>query len=202
MTPPTTIDRNDLLLIEGRVTDGIGRVLPGRSISISIEGTFVTDSIADTEGNFSVYLPIPSDMQLGPRVVRAAFLGEVFVLPSNGSTVFTVYAPTTVTLDQLSPAAVGDEITISGAVTDNLPGGILPNHTVEVMVDGAFIGATLTDQNGTWELAWTIPETLLVGNHSIEAIAPQQGYYRQSTVEGTLSIAYHTGISLRSISPP
>ena len=201
VTPPTTIDRNDLLLIEGRVTDGIGRVLPGRSISISIEGTFVTDSIADTEGNFSVYLPIPSDMQLGPRVVRAAFLGEVFVLPSNGSTVFTVYAPTTVTLDRLSPAAVGDQIAISGAVTDNLPGGILPNHTVEVMVDGAFIGATLTDQNGTWELAWTIPETLLVGNHSIEAIAPQQGYYRQSTVEGTLSIAYHTGISLEIDQP-
>lgn len=201
VTPPTTVDRNDLLLIEGRITDGIGRVLPGRAVSISIEGTFVTDSVADSEGNFSVYLPIPADMELGPRVVRAAFLGEVFVLPSNGSTVFTVYAPTIITLNPLAPVAVGDLITIRGKVTDNLPGGDLENHTVEVAVDGAFIGATLTGQNGTWSLTWTIPETLSVGNHSIEAIAPQQGFYRQSSVGGTLAIAYHTEISLEISQP-
>ena len=59
VTPPTTVDRNDLLLIEGRITDGIGRVLPGRTVSISIEGTFVTDSVADSEGNFS-YTSNPS----------------------------------------------------------------------------------------------------------------------------------------------
>ena len=81
-------------------------------------------------------------------------------------------------------------------MTDNLPGRGSQNHTVELAVDGAFIGATLTGQNGTWSFTWTIPETLSVGNHSIEAIAPQQGFYRQSSIGGTLAIAYHTEISL------
>ncbi|HII52648.1 MAG TPA: hypothetical protein HA329_02595, partial [Candidatus Thalassarchaeaceae archaeon] len=201
VTPPSTVDRNDLLLIEGRVTDGIGRVLPGRTVSISIEGNFVTDAVADQEGNFSVYLPIPSDMPLGPRVVRAAFLGEVFVLPSDGSTVFTVYAPTTISMDILPAAAVGDQISIRGSVKDNLPGGFLENHTIEIMVDDVFIGVTLSDENGSWEILWNIPEALAVGNHSIVATAPQQGYYRSSTVEQTLSIAYHTAISLQIEQP-
>ena len=104
-------------------------------------------------------------------------------------------------MNDLAPSAVGDPITIRGKVTDNLPGGDLQNHTVEVTVDGAFIGATLTDQNGTWSLTWTVPETLSVGNHSVEAFAPQQGFYRQSSVAGTLSIAYHTEISLEISQP-
>ena len=201
VTPPTSVDRNELLLIEGRITDGIGRVLPGRTVSISIEGNFVTDATADQEGNFSVFLPIPSDMPLGPRVVRAAFLGEVFVLPSDGSTVFTVYAPTTISMDILPAAAVGDQISIRGTIKDNLPGGFLENHTIEIMVDDIFIGVTLSDEDGTWEILWNIPEALAVGNHTIVASAPQQGYYRSSTVERTLSIAYHTAISLQIEQP-
>jgi hypothetical protein len=201
VTPPSSVDRNDLLLIEGRITDGIGRVLPGRVVSIYIEVNFVTDAAADQEGNFSVYLPIPSDMPLGPRVVRAAFLGEVFVLPSDGSTVFTVYAPTTLSMDILPAAAVGDQISIRGSVKDNLPDGFLENHTVEIMVDDVFIGVTLSDENGSWEIIWNIPEALTVGNHSILAAAPQQGYYRSSSVEQILSIAYHTAISLQIEQP-
>ena len=140
-------------------------------------------------------------MELGPRVVRAAFLGEIFVLPSNGSTVFTVYAPTTISLDQISPAAVGDKISITGTVSDNLPGGFIPNHTVELAVDGVFIGATLTDQNGSWNLQWTVPDSLEVGNHTVRVTVPQQGYYRASMTEETLSIAYHTSISLEIAQP-
>lgn len=201
VTPPSSVDRNDLLLIEGRITDGIGRVLPGRAVSISIEGNFVTDAVADQEGNFSVYLPIPPDMPLGPRVVRAAFLGEVFVLPSDGSTVFTVYAPTIISMETLPAAAVGDQVSIRGTVKDNLPGGFLENHTIEIMVDDVFIGVTLSNENGSWEILWIVPETLTVGNHSVVALAPQQGYYRASNAEQTLSIAYHTAISLQIEQP-
>ena len=201
VTPPSSVDRNDLLLIEGRITDGIGRVLPGRTASISIEGNFVTDAVADQEGNFSVYLPIPSDMPLGPRVVRVAFLGEVFVLPSDGSTVFTVYAPTSISVDILPAAAVGDQISIRGTIKDNLPDGFLENHTIEILVDDTFIGVTLSDENGSWEILWNIPETLAVGNHSVTALAPQQGYYRSSIAEQILSIAYHTAISLQIDQP-
>ena len=148
----------------------------------------MTDSVADSEGNFSVYLPIPADMELGPRVVRAAFLGEVFVLPSNGSTVFTVYAPTIITLNPLAPAAVGDLITISGKVTDNLPVGSRKPHCRGSSRWGIH-WCDIDWPKWNLVLTWTIPETLSVGNHSIEAIAPQQGFYRQSSVGGTLAIA-------------
>jgi hypothetical protein len=69
------------------------------------------------------------------------------------------------------------------------------------MVDDVFIGVTLSDENGSWEIIWNIPEALTVGNHSILAAAPQQGYYRSSSVEQILSIAYHTAISLQIEQP-
>jgi hypothetical protein len=104
-------------------------------------------------------------------------------------------------MDILPAAAVGDQISIRGSVKDNLPDGFLENHTVEIMVDDVFIGVTLSDENGSWEIIWNIPEALTVGNHSILAAAPQQGYYRSSSVEQILSIAYHTAISLQIEQP-
>ena len=136
-------------------------------------------------------------MPLGPIIIGVEFLGEDFILPSNSTVVFTVFAPVSLTIDDLGPLAVGDEIIVSGTVKDNLENGWLESHTIEVFVDGVLIGITSSQQDGDWSLQWVVSESLEIGNHSISAIAPAQGFYRQGSSESNFTVSYHTEISLQ-----
>jgi len=189
---PGEVDRTELVLIQGLLTDGVGRGLPNRDIEVSMGGQFVTGLNVGDNGSFSVYIPVPPDMPLGPRIVEIEFAGEAFVLPSNSSTVISVFGPVFTSIVEPFPAAVDDAIILRGTAKDNLEDGWLGNHTIEVFIDGILIGITSTDDNGHWALPWVIPDSLEIGNHTLSAIAPAQGYHRQGNVETTLTVSYHT----------
>ncbi len=196
-TPPGEIDRNELLLIEGMLTDGSGRVLPNRNLEVSMNGQFLTGLSVDEDGTFSLYIPVPPDMELGPRVVLISYQGEEFVLGSNSSTIFTVYGPVEVSVVKPSSVAVGDSLTLRGTVKDNLPGGWLANHSLQIFVDGVLVGITSTDENGEWNYVWIVLNFLEVGNHTLTVRAPEQGYHRLGSTETVLTVAYHTGLTLQ-----
>jgi len=196
-TPPGEIDRNELLLIEGMLTDGSGRVLPNRNLEVSMNGQFLTGLSVDENGTFSLYIPVPPNMELGPRVVLISYQGEEFVLGSNSSTIFTVYGPVEVSVVKPSSVAVGDSLALRGTVKDNLPGGWLANHSLQIFVDGVLVGITSTDENGEWNYVWIVSDFLEVGNHTLTVRAPEQGYHRLSSAETVLTVAYHTGMTLQ-----
>ena len=196
-TPPGEIDRNELLLIEGMLTDGAGRVLPGRELDVYMNDQFLTSLSVSDNGTFSLFFPVPPDMPLGPRNVRIEFSGEEFVIGSNSTTIFTVFGPVEVEIEEPNPVAVGDVLKLSGNVKDNLPNGWLENHSLQIFIDGILIGTTTTDENGLWSHSWVVSEFLDVGQHSLTVIAPDQGYHRQGSVEANLTIAYHTGMTLQ-----
>ena len=58
-TPPGEVDRNELLLIEGMLTDGSGRILPNRNLEVSMNGEFLTGLSVGENGTFSLYIPVP-----------------------------------------------------------------------------------------------------------------------------------------------
>ena len=196
-TPPGEIDRNELLLIEGMLTDGSGRILPDRELEVSMNGQYLTALSVDENGTFSLYIPVPPDMELGPRVVLISYQGEEFIIGSNSSTIFTVFGPVSISIDEPSAVAVGDPLMLSGTVKDNLPDGWLANHSLQVFVDGILIGITSSDENGQWSYLWTVSDFLEVGNHTLIIRAPEQGYHRLGTSETTLVIAYHSGMTLQ-----
>ena len=196
-TPPGEIDRNQLLVIEGMLTDGAGRSLPDRALSVYMNEQLLTGLDVDSNGNFSLFIPVPSDMPLGPRIVKIIFEGEEFILSSNSSSVFIVFSSTEVSISEPSAVAVGDNLLLQGTVKDNLPDGYLSNHSLEIFIDGVLIGITSSDENGDWSLTWEVSEFLDVGVHTITVKAPQQGYYREGVAESNLTIAYHSGISLQ-----
>ena len=196
-TPPGEIDRNQLLVIEGMLTDGAGRSLPDRALSVYMNEQLLTGLDVDSNGNFSLFIPVPSDMPLGPRIVKIIFEGEEFILSSNSSSVFIVFSSTEVSISEPSAVAVGDNLLLQGTVKDNLPDGYLSNHSLEIFIDGVLIGITSSDENGDWSLTWEVSEFLDVGVHTITVRAPQQGYYREGVAESNLTIAYHSGISLQ-----
>ena len=196
-TPPGEVDRNELLLIEGMLTDGSGRVLPNRQLEVSMNGQFLTGLSVDENGTFSLYIPVPPDMELGPRIVLISYQGEEFIIGSNSSTIFTVYGPVSIAIDDPPAVAVGDPIMLSGTVKDNLPEGWLANHSLQIFVDGILIGITSSDEDGQWAYLWTVTENFEVGNHTLTVRAPEQGYHRLGTTDTTLVIAYHTGMTLQ-----
>ena len=196
-TPPGDVDRNQLLLIEGMLTDGAGRILGDRYLEVTMNDQFLTGLQVEENGTFSIYLPIPPDMPLGPRLVKIIFQGEEFILPSNSTTVFTVYAPTIISINPPSAYAVGDEMRLSGTVRDNLPDGGLANHSLEIFIDGTLVGITTSRENGGWSFNWVVSDFLDIGFHTITVSAPAQGYYRPGSVEANLTIAYHTAINLQ-----
>ena len=200
-TPPGEVDRNELLLIEGMLTDGSGRVLPNRNLEVSMNGEFLTGLSVGENGTFSLYIPVPPDMELGPRIVLITYQGEEFVLGSNSSTIFTVYGPVEISVVQPQAVAVGDPLMLSGTVRDNLPGGWLANHSLQIFVDGILVGITSSDENGEWSYLWTVSDFLEVGNHTLTIRAPEQGYHRVGSIETVLIIAYHTGMTLQVDSP-
>ena len=200
-TPPGEVDRNELLLIEGMLTDGSGRILPNRNLEVSMNGEFLTGLSVGENGTFSLYIPVPPDMELGPRIVLITYQGEEFVLGSNSSTIFTVYGPVEISVVQPQAVAVGDPLMLSGTVRDNLPGGWLANHSLQIFVDGILVGITSSDENGEWSYLWTVSDFLEVGNHTLTIRAPEQGYHRVGSTESVLIIAYHTGMTLQVDSP-
>ena len=200
-TPPSEVDRNELLLIEGMLTDGSGRVLPNRNLQVSMNGEFLTGLSVGENGTFSLYIPVPPNMELGPRIVLITYLGEEFVMGSNSSTIFTVYGPVEISVVQPQAVAVNDPLMLIGTVKDNLPGGWLANHSLQIFVDGILVGITSADENGEWSYLWTVSDFLEVGNHTLTIRAPEQGYHRMGSTETVLIIAYHTGMTLQVDSP-
>ncbi len=196
-TPPGEVDRNDLLLIEGMLTDGAGRVLGDRYLEVSMNDQFLTGVQVASNGTFSIYIPVPPDMPLGPRIVKINYDGEEFILPSNSTTVFTVFGPTIITVNPPATVAVGDQLRLTGTVRDNLPNGGLANHTLEIFIDGTLVGITSSDENGDWNFTWVISDFLDVGFHSLTVSAPGQGYYRPGSVDTNLTIAYHTSLDMQ-----
>lgn len=196
-TPPGEVDRNELLLIEGMLTDGAGRALGNRYLRVTMNDQFLTGLTVASNGTFSIYVPIPPDMPLGPRLVKITFAGEEFILASNSTTVFTVFGPAIVHVDPPAAHAVGDTLRLTGTVRDNLPDGWLANHSIEIFIDGTLIGITSTDENGDWSYNWVISDFLDVGFHTLTISAPAQGYHRPGSVDANLTIAYHTGMNLQ-----
>ena len=166
-----------------------------------MNGQFLTGLSVGENGTFSLYIPVPPDMELGPRIVRISYQGEEFIIGSNSSTIFTVYGPVSIAIDDPPAVAVGDPIMLSGTVKDNLPGGWLANHSLQIFVDGILIGITSSDENGEWSYLWTVSDFLEVGNHTLTVRAPEQGYHRLGSTDTTLVIAYHTGMTLQVDNP-
>ena len=90
---------------------------------------------------------------------------------------------------------------LSGKVKDNLEDGWLGSHTIEIFVDGVLAGITSSQDNGSWSLQWTVPESMDVGNHSVSILAPEQGFYRSSSSDSSFTVSITPPYTLRFRKP-
>ena len=204
-TQPTTInivagggeiDREELISLSGILLDSVDRPVANMTISIYLDGVFLTNVTSNENGTFDVFYPVPSDMTLGLVTMDVDYAGAEFYLPSSSSIDWQVFSSVNVEIAPPEAVAIGDTVTITGTVRDNLPTGWIPGHHVDIRINEMLIGNATTDENGVWALNWTIPANMELGSHDIEVYAPEQGWYRSGVANETLWIAHHSAISI------
>ena len=69
--------------------------------------------------------------------------------------------------------AVNQTVTITGSVVDNQLVGV-PNHQVQLVVEGIVITTLNTDANGDYTFDWIVPDIFDFGNRTLFAeVAPR-----------------------------
>ena len=186
------IDREELISVTGVLLDSVDRPVDNMTISIYLDGVFLTNVTTNENGTFNVFYPVPADMTLGPVTMDVEYAGAAFYLPSSANVDWQVYSSVNVGITPPDAVAIDDTVTITGTVRDNLPAGWIPGHNVDIRIDGMLIGNASTDDNGIWSLNWTIPSSMTLGSHLIEVYAPAQGWYRSGEANETLWVAHHS----------
>ena len=165
------------------------------TLSVWMNGQFLTNVTSDAEGVVSILYPVPSDMPLGTQNVEVRFAGAPLYLPSNATTTFDVYAPIVVTLDAIDTAAVGDTVIIIGTIRDNIPENWVPGHIVTIRVDNTIIGSATTEIDGSWTLEWIVSPSFSIGVHEIVAYSEPQGFYLGGESNTTIVIKHNAEIT-------
>jgi len=190
------IDREELISVTGILLDSVDRPVNNMTISIYLDNVFLTNVTTNENGTFDVFYPVPSDMTLGPVTMDIEYSGAAFYLESSATVDWQVYSSINIDITPPDAVAIGDTVTFTGTVRDNLPAGWISGHNVDIRIGGMLIGNASTDSNGVWSLNWTIPSSMLLGSHDIEVYAPAQGWYRSGEANSTLWVAHHSAITL------
>ena len=195
LTPNGQADRETTMTLEGRLVDLVDNNLPNLTIEIWLDGAFLTNATTDEEGLFLAVHPVPADASLGPLSVEIRFTGTVAYLPSNATGTWEIYSPVLVTVDMNSPISVNETVTVSGTVVDNQLVGI-GNHELQLVVEGIVITTLISDENGAFTYDWLVPDIFAFGNHTLEAEAPSQGYYRSSEGNTNFFLSHRSWVTM------
>ena len=195
LTATGDADRETTITIQGRLLDLVDNPLPNLTIEVWLGGQWLTNTSTDELGEFSAVHPVPADAPLGPVVLETRFTGTVAYLPSNASGLWEIFSPVLVTVDISSPVAVNQTVAITGSVVDNQLVGV-PNHEVQLVVEGIVIATLTTDETGAFAFDWVVPDIFDFGNRTLVAESPPQGYYRGGEGNVTFFLSHRSWVTL------
>ena len=195
LTATGDADRDTTITIQGRLLDVVDNPLANLTVEIWLGGQWLTNATTDELGEFSAVHPVPSDAPLGPVVLETRFTGTVAYLPSNATGLWEIYSPVLVTVDITSPVAVNQTVSITGSVVDNQLLGV-PNHDVQLVVEGIVIASLTTDESGDFSFDWVVPDIFDFGNRTLVAESPPQGFYRGGEGNVTFFLSHRSWVTL------
>ncbi|MEC8708158.1 MAG: transglutaminase domain-containing protein [Candidatus Thermoplasmatota archaeon] len=195
LTATGDADRETTMTIQGRLLDVVDNPLANLTVEIWLGGQWLTNTTTDATGEFTAVHPVPADAPLGPVVLETRFTGTVAYLPSNASGLWEIFSPVLVTVDITSPVAVNQTVTITGSVVDNQLVGV-PNHQVQLVVEGIVITTLNTDANGDYTFDWIVPDIFDFGNRTLFAEVAPQGFYRSGEGNITFFLSHRSWVTL------
>jgi hypothetical protein len=158
-TKPVNLGKN--IIIFAYLTDDMGNTVTGQNISFDVKGTLIGNTTS-IEGYANLnYTPL----NLGLVPVLGDYEGHVNYPINILQGELLIKIATSSTIIVKDPVKIGDNIVISGVLTDD-SGNTLNNTLVNVTVGGVTYNIS-TNKNGTWFLNYT-PTHLGSVNVSIE----------------------------------
>ena len=195
LTPSGQVDRETTMTLQGRLLDIVDNPLPNRTVEVWLDGMWLTNTTTDANGTFTAVHPVPADATLGTVPVEVRFTGTLTYLPSQASGVWEVFSPILVTVSMTDPVAVNETVTITGSVVDNQLVGV-GMLDVLLTVDGITVASLVTEPDGTFAYDWMVPDLFDIGNQTLVAEVPAQGYYRSGDGEFTFFLAHRSMVTL------
>ena len=195
LTPGGDVNREEVMTIEGLLLDLVDNPLPDLTIEVWLDGNFMTNVETDENGLFTAVYPVPADAALGPVLLEIRFNGSTFYLPSYTNATWNIFSHIVLTVDLPETVAVGQNISITGSVSDNQLNPI-QGHQVELIIDGITITSIVTDSNGEFTYLWTVSDLFEFGNRTITAYSGSQGYYRANSTNTTFFLAHRADITV------
>ena len=146
----------------GRLTEETGAPIGGQGVLIAVEDEILPRVVTDFSGGFSFSHTFAD---AGQRQVKVEFPENEFLLASSARISVAVTTPTEIVLDVSQPAFLGQELEVSGRLSDSR-GGPLDGQTVEIALDGAGIQRVTTGPSGEFQGA-VVPND--PGTHTVTA---------------------------------
>jgi hypothetical protein len=168
---------------------------PTGTVIFTIDGQAETPVALSVVGGVDEAQFATSTLTAGPHTVAAAYSGDAFVDPSNGSlpmqTVNSASSPsspatTTAVSSSSNPSTVGQQVTFTAVVTGAGAAG-KPTGTVTFTIDGHAQTAESLAVVGGVDEAQFATSTLTVGQHSVLAAYSGDSTFPASAVASPLS---------------
>ena len=187
---PAVLTAGDVMNVNGSLVDDLGFVLMSDGVASTAVVHLLIDGVpvasmetSASDGSFMFIYTLPQDTTAGQHLVGVEFrggrdwvdpigVGEAnnpeYYLPSSDSMDFNVSVPTKILF--LTPSGEADRettMTLQGRLLD-IVDNPLPNQTVEVWLDGAWLTNTTTDANGTFTAVHPVPADAALGPVPVE----------------------------------
>ncbi|MDA8701342.1 transglutaminase domain-containing protein [Euryarchaeota archaeon] len=172
-------ERGENVTVQVLLRDNTLSPISAQQVLVRLTGTDVSTTLTTFE-NGTAYgsLVVPSNQSVGFNDLEVLFSGTpgtTGILGSNASTQFVVLAQTNITITS-SPATLvaGDSFSVEGILLDDLGqslaiDGVPSLAIVHLLIDGVPVSSVETNAaNGTFSVAWTLPENTAAGAHQIE----------------------------------
>jgi hypothetical protein len=152
-----------------------------------VDGVVAGSAVTNGSGVASLSYTIPSTMSVGAHTITTTFAGTNLYNASSGTGVLKVKAKTTVSVGSVTGKR-GTTVTLSATLRRATDGVPLYGATLKFKVDGLVVGSALTDGSGVARLNYSIPTTMSVGTHTINAVFSGSSLYNASSGTDTLTV--------------
>ncbi|MCB9631132.1 MAG: DUF4215 domain-containing protein [Sandaracinus sp.] len=163
-----------------------GTATPGASVLVIVDGTILGIASADATGAWSI--DVTTALVDGEHEVVAT------VTDADGDTVEDAHV---FTVDTADAPAIAITSPTGGAVTSDatptITGTATAGATVEVYVDGVFVGTVTADGDGNWSI--DVGTELADGSHTVRAVATD-GAGHSATDGGTFTVDTETEVTI------
>lgn len=143
--------------------------LPNMTVSFTLNGVSIGSATTDEKGRTALPYKVEEALALGDHTLVATFAGDSNHNTASNSIALTVIPANTALKKGSYKARHGQKMVFSSKLLRITDRQVLSGRTVTFLVDGVSIGTATTDGFGIVMLAYTIPNTLAVGEHILTA---------------------------------